>query len=360
MKRVSIEALQQYLARIETRSDESTGRLVKRIRDEYKNRLATACYSSSGEDFFGSTLESLLDRLVGIIEELELRHFSGEFDVDEIKRDLENRSLSKPIVEMMKLLSSLSAYQETIESLTGNRDEVSARQRERGSGKDDSTVKETLPPLDIDRVLTEFDAIDVFAEYKEGDAVYDRSYEEEDRQILNRLFFDILDGYLEPLVVGFKSIVGGNNSQKLFTALLASIRPLRRSAETMGFHDLRNAFMSLEAILKQAQDSGNMIPADRIQFVKAYDQLAHSLPNAGEDVGLIDLFDTDQASKSMVLKLIGSPHIEGWMIQALLEIGITDRKKLLSTTAEEMKSVTGLPYEHCRELLIVCRREIQH
>lgn len=211
----------------------------------------------------------------------------------------------------------------------------------------------------IDRVLDEFDGLNLFAEFQEGDAVYDQQYRQEDMQVLNQLFFDILDGYLEPLVVGFRAVMGGNNSQKLFAALLASIRPLRQSAETMGFHDLRIAFQALESILKQAQETGNMIAADRIHFVRAYSELTRNLPNAGKDMGLMDLFDTDSLPDSMILHFIGSPSVEGWMIQALLEIGITDRKQLHGCTVEDVRAVTGLPFDQCRELLHVCRRELQ-
>ncbi len=220
-------------------------------------------------------------------------------------------------------------------------------------------AREQLDSVDIDKVLNEFEEINLFAEYKEGDAVYDHQYQEEDLQVLNQLFFDILDGYLEPLVVGFKAVMSGNNSQRLFAALLASIRPLRQSADTMGFDDLRVAFLSLEAILKQAQESGSMIAADRIQFVRAYTELTRNLPNEGRDMGLIDLFDREELPDTMILHFIGSPRVEGWMIQALLEKGITDRSKLLRTSVDEIRAVTGLPYDQCRELLYVCRREIQ-
>ncbi|MBN1295554.1 hypothetical protein JXA80_02160 [bacterium] len=354
MKRVSIDDLKTFLTRLKRRSDDSP-EIVQRLQVEYSDRLASASGSGPHEpdDYIVTTLRPLIKKLTDILEELELRYFANEFNADDLRDELSRRSLSRSAMDLMKMIASLDAYRETIETLAGS---VNGLTSAATKPRDEVSVE----GLNIDRVLSEFAEINVFADYQEGDAVYDHQYAEEDRQILNRLFFDILDGYIEPLIVGFKSVIGGNNSPKLFAALLASIRPLRRSAETMGFSDLEKAFASLKAILNQAQETGNLLSADRIQFVRAYEQLTKSLPNEDHDRGLMDLFDSERASNSMILQLIASPVVQGWMIQALLEIGITDRKKLLSSTAEEIRAVTGLPFDQCRELLLVCRREIEH
>lgn len=354
MKAVSLRELRTYLNRLENRKD-ANPIVRERLVREYTERLAAAGDAGYRDNRSGNVLEMLVSSLSDCLEELELRQYAGEFDADQVKEGISQRRMSQPVKDLMKMMASLDAYRETIEKLTG--EFVTG-----DNGLQNRSIEEAdkieLDSRDIDKVLNEFEEINLFAEYKEGDALYDQQYQQEDMQILNQLFFDILDGYLEPLVVGFRAVMGGQNSQKLFAALLASIRPLRQSAETMGFQDLRIAFQSLEAILKQAQESGNMIAADRIQFVRAYSELTKNLPNAGKEMGLLDLFDTDRLPDSMILTFIGSPAVEGWMIQALLEIGITDRKKLLSSTVEDVRAVTGLPFDQCRELLYVCRQEI--
>lgn len=344
-----------FINRLQQRKDASPA-----IRDlllrEYQERITSFGKNGETEDRAELVLRMLVAEVADCLEELELRQHAGEFDADQLKEETTRRRLSQPVKDLMKMMASLDVYRETIETLTGGGGITGDRGME-SQGEADEQAK--LDSKAIDRVLDEFDGLNLFAEFQEGDAVYDQQYRQEDLQVLNQLFFDILDGYLEPLVVGFRAVMGGNNSQKLFAALLASIRPLRQSAETMGFQDLRIAFQALESILKQAQETGNMIAADRIHFVRAYSELTRNLPNAGKDMGLMDLFDTDSLPDSMILHFIGSPSVEGWMIQALLEIGITDRKQLHGCTVEDVRAVTGLPFDQCRELLHVCRRELQ-
>ncbi len=357
--------IEKLIARMEERKQEFSPSVYDRVLSEYRNRLDQTQSEIAEPDETNQALIALLERLIATLEEIELRQFADEFNENDIQNSLKGKAIKKPVMELMKMMANLDDYKNSIRALTGQNERQQDDEKSTITFKNtcdldplinlDEDEEDSKPFLDIDRVLEDFDAIDVFAEYEEGDAVYDKQYEEEDKQILNEIFFHILDGYLEPLVVGFKAVVSGNNTQKLFGALLASIKPLRRSAETMGFSQLTSAFNGLELILLQAQRAGSMIPADRIQFVKAYGELAKCLPNEGAEMGLIDILDSNKTSNSMVLNLIKSKMVEGWMVQTLLEIGVTTPDKFRKTNAEEIKALTGLPYEHCRNMIQTCR-----
>ncbi len=250
--------------------------------------------------------------------------------------------------ELFKLFTSLNRYKESIDKLANIEDDVQSLD----AGRDEEDI-------DFLNLLTEFEQVDIFTPYNDGDEIYDSRYETEDRQVLSEIFFHILDGYLDPLIVGFRSILNGNHSQKLFQALLASIKPLRRSAQKMGFTDLAETFSGLEQILNDAILSQGLLPSDRVLFMRAFGRLASVLPDEGRSMGLLDILDNDSVSSSLMLTLIQAKSVKGWMIQALVEVGINTPARLLKTKAEEIKAVTGLPLDNCKELLRECRKVIR-
>lgn len=288
-------------------------------------------------------LDRLLDHFLEILEEIALRFFSEELDFNQIRNKMKARKLTPPVVELLKLLASLDHFEQSISNLT-----------------EPSFALNADPPRDasinVEKILEDFDDVDIFSEFQEGDAVYGAEYEKDDQKILNELFFQILDGYLDPIIVGFRALISGNSNPKLVDALLASLKPLRRSAETMGFKALHHAFSEMELHLETTQQYASIRPIDRILLLEAFDQLAQLLPRSNHHASTLDVLDPDATSHSLILALVVAPGIEGWMVQTLLEVGIYSPARLLSASAADIQAVTGLALEKCVEILSRCRR----
>jgi len=287
----------------------------------------------------------LINRFIESLEEIALRFFSEEIDFDQIRRKMKSRKMSQPVVELLKLLASLEQFEHSIAQLT---DGDSGNARESGTPG--------APAVDMEKILEDFDDVDIFSEYREGDAVYGTEYEADDQKILNELFFQILDGYLDPIVVGFRALISGNTNIKLVEALLASIRPLRRSADTMGFRSLHQAFCGMESQLEATMSASVVRPIDRIQLLQSFDQLARLLPRSTHHASTLDVMDPEATSHSLILSLVVAPGVEGWMVQTLLEVGIFSPQRLLAATSSDIQAVTGLPADKCLEILTRCRR----
>ena len=347
------DSLNQFLIKLEEKRNIVTPVVLERVKQEYLSRLNQDTVSDFLPVSPEVSLEALIRNLFETMEEIELRLHSGEYSYSEMEKEFKKRRGVCPFNEMFKLLTSLNRYKESIGLLTSEI-RISSKKRE-----EEEEEPVDLKDVDISQVLSDFDQIDIFAEYQEGDSVYDKKYEEEDRKILNEIFFHILDGYLDPLSIGFKFIMKGNSSVKLLNALLASIRPLRRSAQAMGFTELSQAFLGLESILDDAIKSGGLIPSDRVLFMRAYGSLTEILPESGKGLGLLDILDTDNFSSSLILSLIQTGAVQGWMIQALMETGVTTPERLMKTGEHDIKAITGLPIETCREMLAVCRKAVE-
>jgi hypothetical protein len=160
---------------------------------------------------------------------------------------------------------------------------------------------------------------------------------------------------LDPIVVGFKSLLVGNTNLKLPEALLASIRPLNKSAETMGFNSLHQAFVLIEEQLKWIVEKQQILPSNKILLVQAYENLIKLLPASQKQAASLEMIISDSSTNSLILALVKSSTVDSWMIQALLEVGINSPGRLLSTSSQEIQAVTGLPEDKCKEILWKCR-----
>jgi len=337
-----------FLERLETKRGRISEALYIKVKDDYLKRLSAMTEPPQDDLPINPALARLLGRLAEVMDEVLLRVYTGEFTNDELVEGIRRLDLFSAINNLITLFNNLESFKVSIYEIA----EESMEEPEETS----SDLSENPP--DIENVLADFDSIDIFADYEEGDEIYDSQYEEEDRWVLNELFLHIMDGYIEPIVVGLRSAIRGQKSTRLFKALLSSLIPLLRSAETMGFAQMSTALARLESILTSAARRGSMNSQLRIATMQAYGELKRQLPDSGKSSGLIDLIDQDSKTSSFLISLTTNADIEEWMVQALLEVGINSPQKLKVASANEISAVTGLSYEKCQSLLTSCRKTV--
>jgi len=129
---------------------------------------------------------------------------------------------------------------------------------------------------------------------------------------------------------------------------------MRRAAEAMGFSLLTEDFVAIEGILKTMLDAG-FNSATRLGLIRAYHALRRSLPSDGRDIGLTDVVNTDHVNATLLAAMSKVRDLEEWMLQVLVEVGVNNKTRLFSATAEELQAVTGLTAEQSREVLRTCR-----
>ncbi len=337
--------LEIFLTRLETRHGRIAEKLYIKVKDDYLKRLEGLSGSGHEGVPINPALKRLFEKLADVMDEILLRVFTGEFTNDELLEGIRHLDLFSGINDLITLFNSLESFKTSIQSIT-----------ELETVSEDDETPEDASSLDIDDVIADFDSIDIFADYEEGDELYDSQYEEEDRWVLNELFLHIMDGYIEPIVVGLRSAMGGNKSTELFNALLASLRPLLRSAETMGFVQMGTALARLDTLLTRAAEKGAMNSKLRIATIQAYGELKKHLPDSGKSSGLMDLIDLDMADSSFLLALTVDTEIDDWMVQTLVEVGINSRDKLKVASVNEISDVTGLSFDKSMKLLNACRK----
>ncbi len=341
MKQRTAAELRQFLDRLESHKTRVSGHVIEKVRRDYLARLQEQEQCSPDGTECDPALKRMFENLGELMEEILLRVDTGEFTKEDLFSGIIHLNMFSAVNQLMQLFQGLEMFKSSISSLT---DETAL----------DVSEVEGTDTLDVNSVLADFDDIDIFAEYQDGDETYDTKYEEEDRWVLNELFLMIMDGYIEPIAAGIRSVLSGNSSGKLFTALLSSLRPLQRSAETMGFGQLADALSQLEDVLNQAVGNGMNAPT-RILLIKAYSLLKSNLPDSGRNLGLIDVLDNESTTSSFMLTLINSHKIDEWIIQVLIEAGVNTRRQLQIASPEEISAVTGLSYAKSERILAACR-----
>ncbi|MCD4654721.1 helix-hairpin-helix domain-containing protein [bacterium] len=344
MKRKTTKELKVLLSRLELKYGKISDKLYMNVKDDYITRLAEEIHPFNKFITFNPALKRLFENLSELMEEILIRVYTGEFTKEDLFNGIIQLNLFSSVNELIVLFTGLEKFKESIQDLT-NADTIVFPVE---------SIPKSAPP-DIADVISDFDNIDIFADYDEGDETYDTRYEEEDRWVLNELFLLIMDGYIEPIAVGIRSVLQGNRSSELINALLASLRPLHRSAETMGFVQMSAALYNLESILTKSTQSGGINPNMRISITKAYSALKSNLPQSGNNLGLVEILDSQVTESSLMLTLLNSGKIEEWVIQTLVEVGINTPEKLAKASAAEISDVTGLSHDKSKEILLQCR-----